>query len=120
VKAALAEDGTVPDFEVDLDGKPVRLATRADAVKFVDDTFTALQGMNATIAIDIRSLDCHAVAELAYCSMQHDVSAKMPDGTTMAQPSRASIVLRKGSNGWQWTHWHTSLATMPAPPPTPK
>lgn len=116
VKAELAQDGTVATFELDLDNKPVRLATRDEALKYAEDMFAQLGKMKATLAVDVRSLECRATATIAYCAMEHDFKASMPDGGSISQPSRATIVLRKGGDGWKWTHWHTSLAAAPAAP----
>ncbi len=76
--------------------------------------------MGATFKIDVHSIECRATSTLAYCAMEHDVKATLPDGSMMTQPSRASVVLRRGVDGWKWTHWHTSLAAVVTQPPTPQ
>ena len=113
-EAGLAED--VVSFEMDLEGKPVRLGSRDAAGRYAEEMFAELKKMGAGLKLDIHSLDCRADPRLAYCTVEFDLKATMPDGSTMLQPSRNSVVLRKIDGGWKWTHWHSSLAVLPAPP----
>ena len=113
-KAGLAEG--VVAFEIDMEGKPVRLASRDEAARFAAETFALLKKMGASAKLDIHSSDCHAISMLAYCTVEFDFNARMADGSTMSQPTRNSVVLRKGDDGWKWTHWHSSLAVLPASP----
>ena len=119
-KSGLAED--VVAFEMDLEGKPVRLGSREDVVRYAEATFAELKKMGASLTLDIHSSECNATSTLAYCTVEFDFKATMPDGSMMSQPSRNSVVLRKDENSWKWTHWHSSLAvppTSPTPPPGP-
>ena len=113
-KAGLAED--VVAFEMDLEGKPVRLGSREDAVRYAEEMFAQVKKMGASLKLDIHSSDCRATSTLAYCTVEFDFKATMADGSTMSQLTRNTVVLRKGDDGWKWTHWHSSLA---APPPAP-
>lgn len=113
-KAGLAED--VVSFEVDLENKPVRLRSRADAVRFAEESFAELKKMGAKLKLDIHTTDCHATTTLAYCTVEFDLVATMADGGAMSQATRNSIVLRKSTDGWKWAHWHSSLAALPASP----
>jgi ketosteroid isomerase-like protein len=114
LKAGLAED--VTSFEMDLESKPLRLRSRDDAIRFAEQIFAEMKKMGASMKLDFHSSDCHATSALAYCTVVFDFKAAMPDGSTMAQPSRNTVVLRKGDDGWKWVHWHSSLAAAPAPP----
>lgn len=117
-KAGLAED--VVAFEMDLESKPVRLGSRTDVVRWAEDVFAELKKMGARLKLDIHSRDCRATSQVAYCTVEFDLKATMSDGNTMSLPSRNSVVLRKGDEGWKWVHWHSSLAVLPLPPaPTP-
>ena len=116
-KAGLAED--VVAFEMDLEGKPVRLGSRDDAVRYAEEMFAQVKKMGASMKLDVHSTDCRANSTLAYCTVEFDFTATMADGSTMLQPSRNSVVLQKGDDGWKWTHWHSSLAVLPAPPTPP-
>ena len=117
-KSGLAED--VVAFEMDLEGKPVRLGSREDVVRYAEATFAELKKMGASLTLDIHSSECNATSTLAYCTVEFDATATMGDGSTLSQPSRNSVVLRKGDAGWKWAHWHSSLAVLPAPPPPAK
>ena len=114
-KSGLTED--VVAFEMDLEGKPVRLGSREDVLRYAEATFAELKKMGATMKLDIHSSDCHATPTVAYCTVEFDAKATMADGSTMSQPSRNSVVLRKGDAGWTWAHWHSSLAVLSTPPP---
>lgn len=119
-KAGLSED--VVAFEMDLESKPVRLGSRDDAVRYADEMFSQLRKMGASLKLDVRSSDCRGTSTLAYCIVEFDFKATMPDGSSLSQPSRNSVVLRHGDSGWKWAHWHSSLAvasTPPAPSPGP-
>jgi ketosteroid isomerase-like protein len=108
LKAGLAED--VVAFEMDLESKPVRLGSRADVVRWAEEMFAELKKMGASVKLDIHSRDCRATSTLAYYTVEFDFKVTMPDGSTMLQPTRNSVVLRKGDDGWKWEHWHSSLA----------
>lgn len=115
-KAGLAED--VVAFEINLESKPVRLASRDESVRFAEETFAGIKKMDASMKLDFHATDCRATATLAYCTVEFDFKAAMPDGSTMTQPSRNTVVLRKGDDGWRWAHWHSSLSAAP-PAPAP-
>lgn len=105
-KAGLAED--VVGFEVDLDGKPVRLGS--EAVRFAQDTFAQLKKIGASAKLDIHANNCQATSTVAYSTVEFDFRATTADGSTMSQPTRNTVILRKGEDGWKWTHWHSSPA----------
>src|SRR5262249_2620925 len=107
-KAGLAPD--VLGYELDLENKPLRLASRDEAGRSPEGVFGDLKKAGATVTLDIDKLDCHAGANLAYCTVEFEFKAAMGDGTTMTQSSRNSVVLAKPGNEWVWTHWHSSLA----------
>jgi ketosteroid isomerase-like protein len=110
----LAED--VVAYEFDFENKPVRLASRTDAGRFAGEIFAQVKKAGGTLGLDVRSNECRATSTAAYCTVEFDLKVTLPDGKTMAQPSRNTIVVRKGEDGWKWTHWHSSLAALPAPP----
>ena len=116
-KAGLADD--VVSFEMDLESKPVRFGSRDEVVRWAEATFAELKKMGASLKLDIHSSNCRATSTLAYCTVEFDLKATMTDGSTMSQPSRNSVVLRNGEDGWKWAHWHSSPAVPPAPPASP-
>jgi ketosteroid isomerase-like protein len=116
-RAGLSED--VVAFEMDLENKPVRLGSRDEVGRWAEATFAEVKKMGAILKLDIHSSNCRATSTLAYCTVEFDFKATMADGSTMSQPSRNSVVLRKGEDGWKWAHWHSSLAVPLAPPASP-
>jgi ketosteroid isomerase-like protein len=116
--AGLAPD--VVGFEVDLDGKPVRLGSRDEAARFAGSTFAALAKMGAALRLDRHATSCRADASLAWCTVEFDARATMPDGSSMVQPTRNTVVLRRDGGAWKWAEWHSSPAVAPpAPAATP-
>jgi len=118
VKTALAHDGFVATYELDLEGKPVRLGSRDEVIGYAEAIIAEMKKVGGRLKVDIGSLDCRATSTIGYCSMDYEFSATMPDGTKISQPSRTSFVLRRGDDGWKVTSWHTSLSQLPAPPPS--
>ncbi len=104
-------DDGVTAFELDLEGKPVRLGSREEAVHYANEIFSALHGMNATLKLDIHNLECHEASNIGYCTVEFDADVTMPDKSVMTQPTRNTIVLRKEKGAWKWVHWHSSLST---------
>lgn len=104
---------------MDLENKPVRLESRDEVGRWAEATFAEIKKMGAVLTLDIHSSKCRATATLAYCTVEFDVKSTMTGGTTMSQPSRNTVVLRKGDDGWKWMHWHSSLAPSPAPAESP-
>lgn len=119
LKAEITQDGFVTIYDLDLEGKPVRMGTRDEGIQYLKTIFDEMKKMGATLDMGVPSIQCHATSTIAYCVMEYDFSAMMPDGQKMTQPSRTSLVLRKGEDGWKWAHWHTSLSTVPTPPAAP-
>jgi len=113
-KAGLTQD--VVAFEMDLENKLVRFGSRDEVVHWAEATFAEVKKMNASLKLDIHSIDGRANSKLAYCTVEFDLEATMPDGSSMLQPSRNSIVLRQSGGSWKWAHWHSSLAALPTPP----
>jgi ketosteroid isomerase-like protein len=107
-KAGLTED--VVAFEMDLENNPIRLGSREEVARWAEATVADLKKIGAILDLDIHSSNCRATSTLAYCTVEFDFNATMADGSTMSQPSRNSVLLRKGQDGWKWTHWHSSPA----------
>lgn len=106
-EAGLAED--VTGYELDLEEKPVHIASKKEAVQFAQLMLAALKQADAKLKIEYDAVDCHAVSTLAYCTVEFKIAGTV-GGKAMSQPWRNTIVLRKESGGWKWTHWHSSLA----------
>lgn len=108
VKAVMSDDWTFNSFDTDMENKPLRLATRNDVIKYSEAVFADVKKLNATLKIDAKSLECRGTSTLAYCVLDHEVTATVPQGKPMVQPQRATFVLAKGVDGWKWVHFHSS------------
>jgi len=113
VKAELAETWVTPSYDTDMENKPLRMATYADGVKYVEDTFAAVKKMGATLKIKPKNIACRGTSTLAFCVMDHEITATLPDGKGSVQQQQATIVLGKGAAGWKWLHFHSSPAGTP-------
>jgi ketosteroid isomerase-like protein len=114
LQVGLAEDVTA--FEMDLEGNPIRLWSRDEVAGWAAAIFADLGAMGASISIHIHEKECHTGSTLAYCTVEFDLDVVLPDGSVMSQPTRNSIVLGLGDEGWKWVHWHSSPLTPLAPP----
>lgn len=120
IKSVLSQDWTTASFEIDFENKPLRLATRDDAIKYAEDIFGQVKQMGATLKIDLTNMDCRATATLGYCEFVTAVIATPPKGAPMTQPGRATVVAAKGADGWKWVHWHSSPGAASAAAPAGK
>lgn len=97
-------------YDIDVAGKPVKLNSRDEAIKYFETTFAEVKKMGAIAKLEKRSLTCRATNAMAICLFEYDFIAVMPDGTKMTQPTQTTIVLNKAADGWKWTHWHSALS----------
>jgi len=116
---SVVADPFLPTFDVDLENKPVRMATRDEAVNYVTGIIGEVKKMNATMKLTAKGIECRSTATFGVCTIEYDFAATMPDGKTMSQPSRMTVALAKGADGWKWIHWHSSLSSV-APPAAAK
>ncbi|HJU72152.1 MAG TPA: nuclear transport factor 2 family protein [Gemmatimonadaceae bacterium] len=110
LRSVLATEGFTTSYDLDLENKPLRLATRDEAIKYAETTFAEVKKLNITPKIVIKNLDCRAASGLSYCVLEHDFVATMPDGKAMTQSYQATFALTKEADGWKWMHFHTSPA----------
>ena len=110
----LSEDAVA--YEFDLENKPMRLGSRDEVAQWFGGILAELKEMGATVTLDVHSTDCHATAGLAYCTVEFDLNVALADGGALSQPTRNTIVLREGDDGWKWMHWHSSPAELPEAP----
>lgn len=103
-------------YDIDLESKPVRMGSLNEVVGYVQAMTTEAKKMGAKLKFENRKITCRATSELAYCLLEYDFVATLPDSTRLVQPSQTTVVLNKSESGWKWAHWHTSLSVaLPAP-----
>ena len=104
VEKAISDDGFLATFEYTDTNDPVTLRSKADLVAWLRKGFDDLKARKATtVAIPQTKMDCRATEEC-------DIIYKRADGMLEVSPHRGTSVMRKGPQGWQFTHWHVSEA----------
>lgn len=116
VTAELAQTWATASYDTDMASKPVRMASYADGVKYVEDTFAEVKKIGATLKIEPKNLTCRGTSALVFCVMDHEVTATMSDGKSAVEQHQATIVLGKGEAGWKWLHFHSSAGAAASAP----
>lgn len=101
-------------YDIDLESKPIHMGSLDEALAYIGAMGAEAKKMGAKVKFENTKYDCHATADLAYCLLEYDFTATLPDGTRMVQPSQTTVVLSKIEGAWKWAHWHTSLSATPA------
>jgi len=115
VAAGIADDGFLTSYDLDMMGQPISFATKADVAAHAQKMADAMKAMGATCQMKITKNECRATATVGTCV--NEVEATMTMGSKTEQMSfRGTGVARKGADGWKWTHWHGSMAKLPAMP----
>jgi len=109
-------DSDVSGFDIDLEGSPVHIESRAAAIQYFTGIFAWAKETGAQLRVDRHATECHTAGDLAFCTLAYDFVAAMPDGTIATQPTWSTVVLHNSKEGWKWLHWHSSLSTSPASP----
>jgi ketosteroid isomerase-like protein len=112
-KALMATEGSLPSFDMDESGTPVRYATPADALAATEAMFGMMKTAGIKASAATRSADCRASATLGLCAIEMDVKLTMPDGQTQSLMSRGTAAAARFADGWKWIHWHGSMDAMP-------
>ena len=111
VEKAIADDGFLATFEYNDSNEAVTLRSKADLVTWLRKGFQDLKARDATtVAIPQSKMECRATDTLAVCTEECDIVYKRADGLLEVSPHRGTSVMRKGPQGWQFTHWHVSEA----------
>jgi ketosteroid isomerase-like protein len=111
VEKAIADDGFLATFEYTDTNEAITLRNKAELVAWLRKGFDDLKARNATtVAIPQSKMDCRATDTLAVCTEECDIIYKRADGMLEVSPHRGTSVMRKGPQGWQFTHWHVSEA----------
>jgi len=109
VEKAIADDGFLVTFEFTEQAEAVRLATKQELLAWLKKGFDDIKSRNAsTVAIPQTKMECRATSNLAVCIEECDIIVQRPDGVREVTPHRGTSVLRKGQDGWKFTHWHVS------------
>lgn len=110
--------GDLVAYDIDLEGRPVRMGSLEAAVAYVAAIGTEVKKTGATVRFENLRNDCRATTDVAYCLLEYAFVSTAGDGTRMSQPSQTTVVLTNTGGGWKWAHWHTSLSAAPASGPS--
>lgn len=118
IRAGIANDGFLTSYDLDMMGQPVSFASGDEVAAYAQKMADAMKAMGATCQMKITKNDCKATSTIGACVTE--VEANMTMGAkTETMWFRGTSIARKGEDGWKWTHWHGSLAKMPAMPAAP-
>lgn len=123
ISATVAEDGFLPSYDLDMMGRPISFRSRAELLDFAKGMVAQLNQQSMTMEMQTKAIECRATAAFGVCTNEFDTIINA-GGKTETWSFRGTGTGRKGPSGWQWTHWHASLAKLPdspaaagAPPP---
>jgi ketosteroid isomerase-like protein len=109
VDSYLSKDGFLTTFELNEDGTPVELRSRADVIAFLQRGFADYKSSGSTtVATPVVDMTCQATATMAVCTEECDITVSLANGQREVTPHRGTSTLRKGPDGWKFTHWHVS------------
>jgi ketosteroid isomerase-like protein len=109
VEKYVAEDGFLTTFEIGNKSNAVQLKTRDQLLAFLRDGFAEFQKSGSTTeATPVVEMECRATRDMAVCTEECDIAVRLADGLREVIPHRGTSVLRKGPDGWKFTHWHIS------------
>jgi quercetin dioxygenase-like cupin family protein/ketosteroid isomerase-like protein len=114
----IADDAFLTSYDLDMMGQPISFASKADVVAYAQKSADAMKAMGATCKMTVTRNDCQATSTVGACVTEVDAVMTM-GGKSENMSFRGTSVSRKGADGWKWTHWHGSLAKLPAMPPPP-
>ena len=120
VKSLIARDAASTSLDYDLENKPIVLPP-GELDAYFDRTNAMIAEMKkagGTFEQKVTSWDCKATATLGWCFLGMQGQGTMPGGGAFKQTGWGTAVLRKGQPGWQFSHWHATMAP-PAAPPAP-
>jgi ketosteroid isomerase-like protein len=109
VSRAIADDGFLTTFEFTDQNEAVRLTSKAQLLAWLQKGFDQIKARDAsTVAIPQTEMHCRATTNLAVCTEECNIIVARHDGMSEVTPHRGTSVLRKGPDGWKFTHWHVS------------
>jgi len=118
-RAMIATDGALDVYDFDAKGNPAKYMSVDDMIKVSEQMMAESKKAGLVMKQEIRSAQCQATATFGTCTQEFDMHMTMPDGNKQTWSFRGTGTARKGTDGWKWTHWHASFATLPPPMPHP-
>ena len=110
LKALIAGDEQLVTFELSPAGHvPIRLNSKEDIDKFVDDVNDYLSKEKATSVLDPPTVKCRATPTMGVCTEECTIHIKKDDGSERVDRLWSTNVAIKQPDGWKWIQWHMSV-----------
>jgi quercetin dioxygenase-like cupin family protein len=114
IRASMASEGGLGAYDTDMNGSPVTIRSLDEQERYAKQMFEEMGKMGASASYEIRSIACRATSTAGVCAIEFDASMAMPVGGKQTWAIRATMIGRRGADGWKATHWHASPAQAPA------
>jgi hypothetical protein len=112
LKALIAGDEQLVTFELSPAGHtPIRLRSKNDLDKFVDDVNNYLAKEKAVTVLDPPTVKCRALPNMGVCTEECTIHIKKDDGSERIDRLWSTNVAVKQPDGWKWIQWHMSVGT---------
>src|SRR5262249_7370508 len=108
ISRCISDDDFLFVYELDPEGKPVKLNSKQELVVFLQKTFKTFEAGNAVTEAKNPVMTARATSAYAVVTEECSLKVRIAGGKTQVQSLRATAVARKGDDGWKWTHWHMS------------
>ena len=118
-RSLIASDGALDIYDFDAQGQPAKFTSADDLFKASEQMMADSKKAGIVMTQEIKAAKCQATATFGACTQEMDAHMTMPDGSKQTLSFRGTGTARKGADGWKWTHWHASYATLPPPMPAP-
>jgi quercetin dioxygenase-like cupin family protein/ketosteroid isomerase-like protein len=118
-RSMIAADGALDIYDFDAKGNPIRYTNADDMFKVSEQMMGEAKAAGIVMQQEVKSSACQATETFGACTQEFDMHMTTPDGHKQTWSFRGTGTARRGADGWKWTHWHASFATLPPPPQPP-
>lgn len=112
LKNLIPGDDQLVTFELSPSGHtPIRLKSKDDLHKFVDDVNNFVSAENAVSRFDKPVVNCKATGVFGVCTEECTIHIEKPDGSARIDRLWSTTIAVKYPDGWKWIQWHMSVGT---------
>ena len=117
LKNMIVGDDVLVTFELDPDTHaPIRLRSKADIDRFVDNIVKAIDKDADLTQLEMPSLRCRATDSFGVCTEECTIHFKDSAGKIVRTDKLwSTAVAVKYPDGWKWIQWHMSIAEPTVP-----
>ena len=110
IKRLLTGDEKLVSFELDpATHAPVRLTSKRDIDRFLDDTTRVVDSWGAKTEFEDPKVSCRATPTFGICTEECTITFKFPNGTTRTDRLWSTAVAVKLENEWRWIQWQMAV-----------